>query len=92
MEIVGLKGHRGSISEQIYLSTATPPAVVFHSQFLGRSRRLTAVSRTALPPSEWSTIAARVVGGESLRALAREYGVSHECIRRMWRTAQLTSC
>ncbi len=79
--------HRGSISERIYLSTTTPPPAVFHSQVLGRSRRLTSVSNTAVPIALWPVVAARVAAGESLRALGREYGVSHECVRRIAQTA-----
>ncbi len=80
-------GHRGSISEQIYLSTATPPPSVFHSHVPGRSRCLTSSNRIALPLAHWPLITARVSAGESLRALGREYGVSHECIRRIARIA-----
>jgi hypothetical protein len=59
----------------------------FRPQPRGRSRRVTALGKVALPPSLWPEIAARVWTGESLRSLAREYGVSHECIRRSARTS-----
>jgi hypothetical protein len=45
--------------------------------------RLTAVTRLALPQSEWASVAARVAAGEPLRAVARAYGISHECVRRI---------
>jgi hypothetical protein len=45
--------------------------------------RLTAVAKLAVPPSVWSEVAARVMHGESLRAVARAYGISHECVRRI---------
>ncbi len=47
-----------------------------------------ATSKLALPVLAWPAIAARVTAGESLRALAREYGVSHECIRRAARAME----
>ena len=53
----------------------------------GRTRHLTPVSKLALPTTARLAVAARVAAGESLRALAREYGVSHECIRRVVHTA-----
>ena len=81
-------GHRGSISEQIYLLTATPPPTVLHLQVLGRSRRLTSASKTTVPLALWPLVAARVAAGESLRALGREYNASHECIRRIVQTAR----
>lgn len=43
--------------------------------------RLTARTRVAVAPERWMDIADRVAAGASLRAVAREYGVSHECIR-----------
>ena len=52
-----------------------------------RSRRLTAFAKLGLPMDVRPVIAARVAAGESLRALGREYGVSHECIRRAARVA-----
>ena len=55
----------------------------FHRRVGGRSRRIPAVGKLALPLSVQPVIGARVAAGESLRAVAREYGVSHECIRRM---------
>ncbi len=55
----------------------------FHRHRAGRTRRLTSISKLALPQSLWPSVASRVAAGESLRALRREYGVSHECIRRM---------
>jgi hypothetical protein len=47
--------------------------------------RLTAEARLGVPRSLWSAVAARVTAGETLRGLAREYGVSYECIRRIAR-------
>ncbi len=57
----------------------------FHRRRAGRLRRLTSVSKVALPQSLWPSVASRIAAGESLRALAREHGVSHECIRRALR-------
>ena len=48
-----------------------------------RSRRFTAAVKLGLPTEAWPLIAARVAAGKSLRTLAREYGVSHETIRRI---------
>lgn len=41
-----------------------------------------------IPPNQWLTIRARLRNGESLRALASAYGVSHETIRRILRTSR----
>ena len=49
----------------------------------GHARRQTAVSRFALPVAVRAQIQLQVAAGESLRSLAREYSVSHECIRRI---------
>jgi hypothetical protein len=54
----------------------------------GESCRLTAASRLGLPSNMWPDVAARVVAGESLRQLGRQYGVSHECIRRIAQAVQ----
>ena len=55
------------------------------------SGRLTASERLALPRNLWPIIAARVAAGESLRALAQEYGTSHESIRRIAQSAARTA-
>ena len=55
------------------------------------SGRLTVIDRVALPRDLWPTIAARVAAGESLRVLGREYGTSHESIRRLARSADWTA-
>lgn len=43
-----------------------------------------------LTPDEWPVIHARIRNGKTLRALAAEYGVSHETIRRVHRASQPT--
>jgi hypothetical protein len=45
--------------------------------------RLTAMRKLALPQSEWAGVAARIANGESLRVVARTYGISHESVRRI---------
>jgi len=45
------------------------------------------VARTKLAPATWPTVFARHQRGESLRALAADYGVSHEAIRQIVRRA-----
>ena len=54
----------------------------FQRRRAGRSRRLTSLRKLGVPQSLWPAVASRLRAGESLRMLAREYGVSHECIRR----------
>jgi DNA invertase Pin-like site-specific DNA recombinase len=54
----------------------------FPPQAHGRSQRLTAAGKPALPPGLWPEVRRRVEAGESLRSLARAFGVSHETIRR----------
>ncbi len=49
---------------------------------MGRTRRLTSVAKSALPRAMWSTVAHRLASDQSLRGSAREYGVSHETVRR----------
>ncbi len=41
-----------------------------------------------IPPSEWPTVLRRIDQGESLRKVARDYGVSYEAVRRVIRTAR----
>jgi len=79
----GVSGHPSNISERIYLTTSLPPAAICHHRVSGRARRLTSRTKLALTSSLRPINGARVAVGESLRALAREYGVSHECIRRI---------
>jgi hypothetical protein len=43
---------------------------------------LVSVERFGIPLSMQAILAGRITVGESLRALAREYSVSHETIRR----------
>jgi hypothetical protein len=71
------------MTEQIYLTASIAPATVTRQQAKGRSRRLTLDIKLALPSSIRLVVAARIGAGESLRSLAREYGVAHECIRRV---------
>jgi hypothetical protein len=78
-------GDRRSISERLYLTTSLPPASVCHDRAKGRSRRMMAVERFGIPLPMRAILGARIGAGESLRALAREYGVSHETIRRVGR-------
>jgi hypothetical protein len=51
-------------------------------QIAGQSHRLPTSTRLGLLPEIWTTIAERVAKGEPLRKLGREFGGSHECIRR----------
>jgi hypothetical protein len=55
----------------------------------GASQRLASEARRGVPSSIRRVLAARVAAGESLRSLAREYGVSYETIRRARRAAEL---
>jgi len=41
--------------------------------------------RWKIPPSAWETVLHRVEQGESLRHIARDYGVSYEAVRRVLR-------
>ena len=43
--------------------------------------------RWKIPPSAWATVLQRVEQGEPLRHIARDYGVSHETVRRVLRVA-----
>jgi hypothetical protein len=43
------------------------------------------VPRTQIPEDQWEEVAQRHTGGESLRQLARCYGVSHEAVRQVLR-------
>jgi Mor family transcriptional regulator len=43
------------------------------------------VPLTQIPEEQWEDIARRNVAGESLRLLAKDYGVSHEAIRQVIR-------
>ncbi len=52
-------------------------------RFGATRRRLTATAKLAVPAALWPEVAARVASGESLRAVAADYGVSHECVRRI---------
>ena len=38
-----------------------------------------------IPPSEWPTVLAQIDQGESLRQVAKDYGVPYEAIRRVLR-------
>jgi hypothetical protein len=40
-----------------------------------------------IPPAEWQTVLQRIEQGESLRAVARDYNVSYEAVRRVIRAA-----
>jgi DNA invertase Pin-like site-specific DNA recombinase len=76
-------GGRGTISERLYLTTSVSPAGVCHGRANGHARRLAALPKTHVPLELWPIIAQRYTDGTPLRPLAREYGVSHECIRRI---------
>jgi hypothetical protein len=39
------------------------------------------MARTAIPPDRWPEVRAHYDAGESLRTIAKQYGVSHEAIR-----------
>jgi len=41
-----------------------------------------------IPPSEWATVLRRIDQGEPLRQVARDYGVSYEAVRRVFRAAR----
>ena len=41
-----------------------------------------------IPPSAWETVLQRAEQGESLRHVARDYGVSYEAVRRVLRAAR----
>jgi DNA invertase Pin-like site-specific DNA recombinase len=41
-----------------------------------------------VPPTEWPRVVQRVAQGESLRQVARSYGVSYEAIRRILTAAR----
>lgn len=47
--------------------------------------------RWKIPASEWSSILQRIDQGETLRQVAREYGVSYEAVRRVVRAARSQS-
>jgi len=79
-------GERGRVCQYYRLASA------WHTQRAGWSRRLTATGRLALPLSLRPIVQERAAAGESLRALAREYGVSHECIRRTATPSQPLPC
>ncbi len=44
--------------------------------------------RWKIPPSAWATVLQRVEQGETLRHIARDYGVSYEAVRRVLRAAR----
>ncbi len=68
---------RGSISERIYLSTASATVVR-----RGASGRVAATGRASIPQERWPDVACRASAGASLRAIGQAFGVSHETIRR----------
>jgi hypothetical protein len=41
-----------------------------------------------IPPAQWQTVLGRIEQGESLRAVARDYNVSYEAVRRVIRAAR----
>src|SRR5712691_2187512 len=47
--------------------------------------------RWKIPPSAWATVLQRVEQGESLRHIARDYGVSYAAVRRVLRAARRRS-
>jgi DNA-binding NarL/FixJ family response regulator len=47
--------------------------------------------RWKIPASEWSRVLQRIEQGETLRQIAREYGVSYEAVRRIVRAARSQS-
>ena len=66
------------MSEPIFLTLASPMVVS-----RGSSGRLVASARHNIAENSRWAIRQRLAGGMSLRALAKEFGVSHECIRRV---------
>lgn len=41
-----------------------------------------------IPPTEWPSVLSRIDQGETLRKVARDYGVSYEVVRRVIRAAR----
>jgi hypothetical protein len=83
----GFDGGRGSISERLYVTTSLLPPAVCHGRTNGRSRRVVAAGKLGVPLSMRPILVAQITAGDSLRALAREYGVSRETVRRVGREA-----
>ena len=76
VDIMGSKGVGHHPCHHLYRLVAWQP------ETNASTRRLSSAAKRGLPNALRSVVAARGSAGESLRALARQYGVSNETIRR----------
>jgi DNA-binding NarL/FixJ family response regulator len=66
-------------------SADTPPLSVFSPQ---QRRPGPATPRRGIPLEQWPDVLHRIEQGDSLRQIAKSYGVSYETVRRVVRTAR----
>jgi DNA invertase Pin-like site-specific DNA recombinase len=67
-------------------SADTPPLSVFPPQ--QQRRPGPATPRRGIPLDQWPDVLHRIEQGDTLRQIAKSYGVSYETVRRVVRTAR----
>lgn len=76
-----------SVPENPFDQVLDPPQII-HLHQRHQEANDPANPRWKIPASEWSRVLQRIAQGETLRQIAREYGVSYEAVRRVVRAAR----